>query len=141
MNYDMNGLIKPQELVSRLQAEIEQKNTELQTLTSNVTTIQTTIQKQWVKTMMGMIVGIAHWVKKSIPYLSNIHRQADRQKFSTYLLQAHEVRGYTVFSYATNTGDKIGRYNCVVSSSVGGGGGTDPELPDVTSHHLCAQSR
>ena len=45
--------------------------------------------------------------KKSIPYLSNIHRQADRQKFSTYLLQAHEVRGYTVFSYATNTGDKL----------------------------------
>ena len=39
---------------------------------------------------------------KSIP-LSNIHRQADRQKFSTYLLQAHEVRDYTVFSYITNT--------------------------------------
>lgn len=46
MNYDVNGFIKPQELVSRLQAEIEQKNTELQTLTSNVTTIQTTIQNQ-----------------------------------------------------------------------------------------------
>ena len=46
MNYDVNGLIKPQELVSRLQVEIEQKNTELQTLTSNVTTIQTTIQNQ-----------------------------------------------------------------------------------------------
>lgn len=79
------------------------------------------------------MIGIVH-CNKSIPLYQMFHRQADRHKFSTYLLQAHEVRDYTVFS---NTVILMGTTHGLYSYSNLGGG-----LPDVNLSSLaCTISR